>query len=152
MAVVVAALMWLQASQLSTTGITLLAAAWGAMAFPVYSISVAHANDRAETGNFVMVSAGLLLMYGIGAVIGPFVASTMMTLGGAADLFLFTGVIHLLLTIYVMVRSRKKKQASAEDHKPFADALASTQTRSQVYEEVLEKEQEAAENLAGLNP
>lgn len=148
MSVVVAAIMWLGAAQLSTSGITLLAAAWGAMAFPVYSVSVAHANDRAETGNFVMVSAGLLLMYGVGAVIGPFITSSMMTFGSAADLFLFTGVIHLLLTVYVIIRSQKKKQTSAKEHTPFSDALASTQTRSQVYEEALEKEQEEAERLA----
>lgn len=29
------------------------------MAFPVYSISVVYSNDRAEAGDFVMVSAGL---------------------------------------------------------------------------------------------
>lgn len=152
MALLVAAFMWLGASWLSATGIIVLAAAWGAMAFPVYSISVAHANDRADPGNFVMVSAGLLLMYGVGAVIGPFVASIMMSFGSASNLFLFTGVIHLLLTIYVMVRSKKKKQVSPEDHKPFSDALASTQTRSQVYEEVLEKEQEESERRAEVQP
>lgn len=146
MGFIIAVIMWLHADQVSTTGMTLLAGAWGAVAFPVYSISVAHANDRAEAGNFVMVSAGLLLMYGLGAIIGPFMASSMMTLGSAADLFLFTAAIHLLLAVYVVMRSLRKRQTTAEEHRPFSDALASTQTRSQVFEEVLEKEHEEAES------
>ena len=143
---IVAAIIWFGGFQLSTGALTLLAAVWGAVSYPVYSISVAHANDRAQLGNFVMVSAGLLLMYGVGAVIGPFVASFMMTLGNAPDLFLFTASIHLLLAIYVTLRILRKKQTTAAEHTPFSDALASTQTRSQIYEEELEKEHQEAQN------
>lgn len=138
--VIVAAILWLMASELSTASIIALAAVWGAVAFPVYSISVAHANDRAEPGSFVMVSAGLLLMYGIGAIIGPFVASTMMDIGNPGYLFLFTLIIHLLLALYVFARSMLRTQATETDHTSFGDALASTQTKSQIYEDELERE------------
>jgi len=103
----------------------------------MYSISVAHANDRAEVGDFVMVSAGLLLMYGIGAIIGPFIASMMMTSGSPGYLFLFIGIVHLLLAIYVITRVLIRAQPAAADHKPFMDALASTQTTSHIYEDEL---------------
>jgi len=109
------------------------------MSFPVYSIAVAHANDRADAGSFVMVSAGLLLMYGIGAIIGPFLASAMMTFGSPAYLFLFTGMVHLLLAVYVVTRRYMRPQTARSEHKPFSEALASTQTKSQVYEDVLER-------------
>jgi MFS family permease len=138
--VVIAAVLWLLASELSTASFILLAVAWGAMAFPVYSISVAHANDRAESGGFVMVSAGLLLMYGFGAIIGPFVASTIMGINDPGYLFLFTLIIHLLLALYVLSRSILRKQAPEIDHTSFSDALASTQTKSQIYEDELERE------------
>lgn len=98
-----------------------------------------------------MVSAGLLLMYGLGAIIGPFMASSMMTLGSVADLFLFTAVIHLLLTVYVVLRSMRKRQTTAAEHRPFSDALASTQTRSQVYEEELEKNMKKLKTLNTLS-
>jgi len=137
--VIIGALLWLMAGQLSHIGLIALAALWGAMAFPVYSIAVAHANDRADAGSFVMVSAGLLLMYGIGAIVGPFLASAMMTLGSPGSLFLFTGVIHLLLAIYVITRRFIRPQPPMAEHKPFSEALASTQTKSQVYEDELEK-------------
>jgi MFS family permease len=112
---------------------------WGAVAFPVYSVAVAHANDRAETGSFVMVSAGLLLMYGIGAIVGPVLASAMMTFARPGSLFLFTGLIHLMLAVYVVTRRFIRPQAPRSGHKPFSEALASTQTKSQIYEDELEK-------------
>jgi len=137
--VIIGALLWLMAGELGHAGLIVLAALWGAMAFPVYSVAVAHANDRADAGSFVMVSAGLLLMYGIGAIVGPFLASAMMTLGSPGSLFLFTGIIHLLLAIYVVTRRFIRPQPPMSEHKPFVEALASTQTRSQVYEDELEK-------------
>lgn len=138
--VIIAAILWLLASELSTNSIIALAAVWGGLAFPVYSISVAHANDRTEPGSFVMVSAGLLLMYGIGAIIGPLVASAMMGAGDPGYLFLFTLIVHLFLALYVFTRSILRKQASEIDHTSFGDALASTQTKSQIYEDELERE------------
>jgi len=138
--VIIGAVMWLMAPELSGYGLITLAALWGAVAFPIYSISVAHANDRADPGKFVMVSAGLLLMYGLGAIIGPFVASAMMTFGTPGFLFLFTGVVHLLLAIYVLTRKLLRVQPGEADQKPFSEALASTQTMSQIYEDEMEKE------------
>jgi MFS family permease len=138
-AVIIGAIMWLMAAEISHMGLIILAALWGAMSFPVYSVAVAHANDRADAGSFVMVSAGLLLMYGIGAIIGPFLASAMMSYGSPAYLFLFTGIIHLLLAIYVVTRTFIRPMPAKSGHKPFSEALASTQTKSQVYEDELEK-------------
>jgi len=138
-AVIIAAIMWRMAPELSSTGLITLAALWGAMAFPVYSISVAQANDRAEAGDFVMVSAGLLLMYGIGAIIGPFLASMLMSFSSAGSLFLFTCTVHLFLAIYVLTRRLIKPKPVEVDQTSFSDALASTQTRSQIYEDELER-------------
>jgi len=137
--VIIGAILWLMATELSHTGLIVLAALWGAVAFPVYSVAVAHANDRADAGSFVMVSAGLLLMYGIGAIVGPFLASAMMTLGNPGYLFLFTGVIHVLLAVYVVTRRFIRPQPPIAEHRPFSEALASTQTKSQVFEDELER-------------
>jgi MFS family permease len=137
--IIIGATMWLMAAEMTHTGLIILGALWGAVSFPVYAVAVAHANDRADAGSFVMVSAGLLLMYGIGAIIGPFLASTMMTYGSPAYLFLFTAIIHLLLAIYVVMRRFIRPRPARFEHKPFSEALASTQTKSQIYEDELEK-------------
>ncbi len=123
---------------LSFLAINLLGAAWGAMAFPLYTISVAHANDRAEPDDYVRISSGLLLMYGSGAVIGPFLASATMTFIGAPGLYLFNGTVHVFLVIYVAVRCFRREPAPDVQHIAFSDALAATYTASSVYEEEIQ--------------
>jgi MFS family permease len=137
--VFIGTIVWLMSESLTYANVITLGALWGAVAFPVYSISVAHANDRAESGTFVMVSAGLLLMYGIGAIAGPLLASALMTYSSAASLFLFTAVIHLLLAAYVALRSTQREQVSELEQTSFSEALASTQTRSLIFEDELDR-------------
>lgn len=113
--------------------ISLLGAAWGGISFPLYAVNVAHANDHADPGDFVMVSSSLLLMYGIGAVIGPLLASIIMSLTNSAGLFIFTGVAHFMLAIYLTYRVIRRDSSPIVDHIPFNDALNATHTASQIY-------------------
>lgn len=136
----VALAMWQLTPHISTPAILGLSFAWGALAFPVYSVSVAQANDRADPGTHVMISSGLLLMYGFGAVIGPIMASGVMMFLAAEGLFLFTAIAHFLLTIYVAIRMRVDKEEYDEDHTDFSEALTSTLTASQVYQNSLDRE------------
>jgi MFS family permease len=126
---------------LTTLSLMILGAAWGAMAFPLYAVSVAHSNDQAQPGEYVMISSGLLLMYGIGAILGPFVAPAVMSLAGARGLFVHTAGVHLLLLAYIVIRFRRRVAAPEEEHRPFAEALAATQTASSVYEEELAEDE-----------
>jgi MFS family permease len=128
-------MVWLLAGHLSFAGVLAMGALWGALAFPLYSISVAHANDRAAPETYVMVSSGLLLMYGVGAISGPFIASAFMTLLKADALYLFTAIVHLILGLYVWLRSLRRKATAPEQHTDFSDALTSVITASSVYEE-----------------
>lgn len=111
---------------------------WGAVAFPLYAIAVAHANDYAQPNEYVMISSGLLLMYGIGAIAGPFVASAIMTWTNAAGLYAFTGIVYLCLVAFVGYRMLRRDSVPDEAHMPFGDALASAHTASQVYEEEMQ--------------
>lgn len=124
---------------LGVTTLILLSAAWGATAFPMYAIAVAHANDYAEPGEFVMVSSGLLLMYGIGAIVGPFLAGAAMTLFSNSSLYLYTTVIHILIFIYVLTRIPRRAAPPMEQHVPFSEALTAVQTASAIYEEEEQK-------------
>ena len=108
---------------------------WGAVAFPLYAIAVAHANDYAEADDYVMISSGLLLMYGVGAIVGPAAASAIMTWTNAAGLYGFTGAVHLCLAGFVAYRMWRRESAPEEAHMAFGDALATAHTASQVYEE-----------------
>src|SRR5690606_36438096 len=48
---------------------------FGAFAFSLYTVCVAHMNDHAASESFVSISGGLLLAYASGAIIGPFAAA-----------------------------------------------------------------------------
>jgi MFS family permease len=111
-----------------------LIALWGAMAFPLYSVAVAYANDYADPEEFVKVSGGLLFVYGIGAIAGPFIASVFMDWHGKSALFVFTAIIHVLLIVVVGIRFLMERN-QAEQPVQFGDALSAAQTTSQVYEE-----------------
>ena len=137
---------------LPTLALMLMGGAWGAVAFPLYAVSVAHTNDHANPGEYVMISSGLLLMYGIGAILGPFTASLAMQFVGAGGLFLFSALIHLLLVSYIGLRLTRREPAPDEEHVRFADALASTQTASHVYEDEMAAEEQAEEAAAGVRP
>ena len=142
----------LMASNLTFLSANLLAAAWGALAFPLYTIAVALANDRAEVHEYVTVSSGLLLMYGLGAIVGPFVASTMMTLRSVGDLFLYAAICHALLAILVVERGWRHEPGTTDHSMAFADALAATQTSSHVYEEEIVQEVQEETERAGYSP
>lgn len=136
---------------LGILGISMLGALWGAAAFPMYSIAVAHANDFAEPSDYVMVSGSLLLVYGIGAITGPFVASSLMTLISPPMLYAYTAAIHMLFIVYAISRSFRRDEAPEAQHIAFSDALTAAGTASQVYEEELEQAPEADGNREGTD-
>jgi MFS family permease len=131
-AVAVAACILMFAERLTPGAIVLLGGLWGAAAFPVYSISVAHSNDHAAEHEFVVVSSGLLLMYGIGAVIGPLLASGLMQAIGARGLYAFTGSIHIILVVYLFIRRFRRSPAAEAEQVAFTEALTAAHTHTQV--------------------
>src|SRR5690606_27081633 len=72
---------------------------FGSFAMPLYSLSAAHANDRAEAGEFVSVNAALMLFYSFGAIVGPLLASTFMQGSGPEWLFIFCATIYAVFTL-----------------------------------------------------
>jgi MFS family permease len=81
---------------------------YGAAANTLYPIAVAHANDFASSEDFVKVSGGLLLLYGIGTIIGPTLSGPVMTAVGPYSLFFVTALAHVLITAYAIFRSRRR--------------------------------------------
>jgi MFS family permease len=81
---------------------------YGAAAYSIYSIAVAHANDHANSSNFIRVSGGLLILYGLGTVVGPIFGAWAMGAFGPEGLFLVTASAHLLIIIYAIQRTYRR--------------------------------------------
>ncbi len=85
-----------------------LVALYGALAYSLYSVAVAHANDHAGAGDFVKLSGGLLLLYGVGTIIGPLFGARAMDLFGPVGLFAVTALAQASIGAYAMMRSFKR--------------------------------------------
>ncbi|WP_087689503.1 MFS transporter [Pandoraea sp. PE-S2R-1] len=65
--------------------------------FTQYGLIVSHVNDRTAPEQRVVVSATLLILFSVGGILGPMIASLVMTLVGPGGLHLFNVICALLL-------------------------------------------------------
>ena len=80
---------------------------FGSFAMPLFSLSAAHANDRADKGEFVLVNAALMLFYSFGAIGGPLAASFFMQRFGPQSLFLFCAGVYAIFILIILYRMRR---------------------------------------------
>jgi MFS family permease len=99
--------------------VIVMTAAYGALAYTLYSLAVAHANDHARPEDFVKISGGLLLLYGFGTMIGPLVASGLMAVFRPEGLFLATAMAHLGLAAYTLVRINRRAPVPVDEREAF---------------------------------
>ncbi|GLQ53987.1 MFS transporter [Devosia nitrariae] len=78
--------------------------AFGAGLLPSYAIAAAHVFDFADRADYVEISAGLLLLNGVGSTIGPLITALSFTLFGIAGIFVVNGLVQVALIIFVAVR------------------------------------------------
>jgi MFS family permease len=93
--------------------------AFGAAALPLYSLSVAHANDRLPRSEFVEASAGLLMINASTSIPGPLLAAIVMAAAGPNSLFLFTALAHAAMAFYAFTRIRVREPAPAATREVF---------------------------------
>jgi MFS family permease len=100
--------------------------AFGAAALPLYSLSVAHANDRLPRAEFVEVSAGLLMINALTSIPGPLFAAFVMAAAGPNSLFLFTAIAHAVMAFYAFTRIRMREPAPKDTRDVFTPAPQSS--------------------------
>ena len=98
----------------------ILIGVYGAAANGLYAIVVAHANDFAKPEDFVKVSGGLLLLYGIGTIIGPTISGPIMSQFGPYALFGITSAAHIMIAVYAIVRSRLRAAIPVDERENYS--------------------------------
>jgi MFS family permease len=96
-----------------------MTACYGALAYTLYSLAVAHANDHAKPEEFVKVSGGLLLLYGFGTMIGPVIGAVLMGAMRPESVFLATALAHFTLAGYTVLRIGRRAPVPLEDREAF---------------------------------
>jgi MFS family permease len=111
--------------------LALLFAAFGGFAESLYAVGVAHANDRAESRDYVALSSTLLFVWSLGAAIGPAAGSLVMELTRPSAFFVYAAVLTLAFTLFAVWRlSRRKAERPLEQREEF---LTYPQTSPEIY-------------------
>jgi MFS family permease len=82
----------------------MIAAFVGSVLFPIYALNVAHANDLARPNEYVEVSSGMMITYGIGTISGPLMVGPVMDRFGPPSLFAVLAVYFALYAAYAAWR------------------------------------------------
>jgi len=86
---------------------------------PLYAIAVAHAFDHASSEDFVATSSGMLLSFGIGSIIGPLAASTIMSQTGPSGLYIMIVTANVLMVAFILTRIVTRKALTADEKTDF---------------------------------
>lgn len=95
--------------------------AFGATAFPLYSVSAAHANDYAPADSVVELNVSLMILYGAGAIVSPLLASELIARFGPNAMFVYIAVAHvglILFGLFRMTQRRGKAERTPYTYRP----------------------------------
>ena len=92
---------------------------YGAMAFPIGSLTNAHLNDHARQEEMTEFASSNLFVYGTAAAIGPIVAAGVIYIGGLSAIFLYTAAIHAGLIAFVLYRMIVRAPVPIVGREPF---------------------------------
>lgn len=95
-----------------------LGGVFGGAIFAMYPIIIAHANDHAD-GNYIRISGGLLLVFGLGSIAGPLFAGWAMSTLGQQGLFVTTAIAHALIILQALYRISKRAPIAEENKSEF---------------------------------
>lgn len=113
--------------------VLMLAALWGAGSMSFYGIAVAHAADRAAPGQATGMMSGVLVVWAIGAMIGPAIAGLVMASPvGPGGLFLYAAAMLAALAAAMAFRRADTPPVTAREKAPFTVAPATSVAMSAI--------------------
>ena len=95
-------------SYLSLIMFFIFVAFYSAVCLPMYSLAVAHVNDFLKPDEIVAASSSFAILVGIGAVMGPILVSSFMSLIGANGFFIYLLIGHAMLGLFGLYRMAKR--------------------------------------------
>lgn len=114
----VAALLCIPAAQLSTTSLFFAIALFGGLAFPLYSVCIAYANDHLDPSQMIAASGALVLTGGLGAIVGPVLIAALMDRMGDQALFWSMAAVHALTGLFAIFRMLSRPPVPMERQGP----------------------------------
>jgi MFS family permease len=97
----------------------IMALMFGGAISSVYPLCVAQTFDRLDRKYYVAASGRLLMVYSIGATIGPLLAATLMSIYGPSSFFVFESTVAVSYAVFVLLRIKARARNPAEDREKF---------------------------------
>jgi MFS family permease len=105
---------------------------YGGLAFSIYPVSVAFVNDRLAREHALASSSGLLLVYGVGAAIGPTLAGSSMEIFGPRALFVYFAIVYVPVAGFAYYRTRKSPEPHDAARGTFVPMIRTSTTALEV--------------------
>ncbi len=150
----VVAFLTIVAAAVSPVSLIGMFALFGAMSFPLYSLSLAHANDYMTQDQMLGASSKLVLLYGAGAIVGPFVVGGAMEQFGANGFMYFLVCVYGLLAVFAVYRMFARPETPDEagdlyQMAPMATPVAAGLIAEEHFEALEEHAHDQAEDGSG---
>ncbi|MCG8354395.1 MAG: MFS transporter [Kiloniellales bacterium] len=126
----------------------------GGLLMPSYSIVVAYLNDWLEPSQIVAASAGLYFVYGLGASLGPFAASAVMSVMGPQGYYASLAVVGSVVGLFALYRMTRRSSAPIEEQGsslalPGPASPVATELAAEIWQEEAESEEDTQPATSG---
>lgn len=96
-----------------------LGALFGGLSFALYPLCVAHTNDHLQPDERIGATGGLVLLYSIGAALGPVGGASAMTAIGTGGLFFYIGICAAAALAFGLWRQFATPPVPAGEQQPY---------------------------------
>ena len=86
----------------------LYVAIYAGMAIPLFTLNLAYVNDYIPKEKFVAAGGGMQIIFGLGAMTGPFICSLTMNKLGTNGFFIHLLIFHLIIGAFGLYRITKR--------------------------------------------
>ena len=89
------------------------------MILPIYSIGVAHTNDRLKPEQMTSASGTIVLLYGIGATLGPISIGYILKIYGNSAYFMYLGAVNIITAVIVLFYIFQREAVPEEEQSNY---------------------------------
>lgn len=89
------------------------------MTTPLYALFLAYTNDNLTPEEMPAASGGLVLIFGVGAILGPLIAGIVMQLMGPAAFWLSLAVTFTVIALYSLYRMTQRAAMPVDETESY---------------------------------
>ncbi len=98
----------------------------GGMTTPLYALFLAYTNDYLPLEDMPAASGGLVLTFGVGAILGPLLAGWAMEHLGPRSFWLVLAMTFAVIAVYALYRMTRREALPVEETESYVSVLPTT--------------------------